>query len=171
MTPIIVPFDGDAPHEAGATLLGVLAWPEEVHNTARMAHRHDCLCQMFLTARAEADLAWATAPQRVRPQHLTRRREAVESVERTLRRRLPLRSAAARMVIPFLRDLLGMPPRLPKGVQRLSLNAMSALVAGDTGEGDPGNVESRVWRPSVPVIHIAAALVAVCEFAERTARI
>jgi hypothetical protein len=28
----------------------------------------------------------------------------------------------------------------------------------DTGQTDPDNVETRIWRPSLPVIHIASAV-------------
>lgn len=40
----------------------------------------------------------------------------------------------------------------------MSLNSLSAaIVDEDVGLTDPGSVETRVWRPSLPVVHLAAA--------------
>jgi hypothetical protein len=67
---------------------------------------------------------------------------------------------AGRMTIPFLRRAdSGVTPPLPQGIKRLSLNEMAAFVAEDAGQVDPINVERRVWAPSRPVIHLAAAAV------------
>ena len=77
----------------------------------------------------------------------------------TLWRRLHGRMVAARMAYPFLMGAQkGEVPRLPAGVKRLSINAMSELVLEDAGYSDPENVETRIWRPSRPVIHLASAV-------------
>jgi hypothetical protein len=34
---------------------------------------------------------------------------------------------------------------------------MSGLVLADAGQSEAKNVETRIWRPSLPVIHLAAA--------------
>ena len=57
------------------------------------------------------------------------------------------------------RPTSGVAPPLPQGIKRLSLNKMAAFVAEDAGQVDPINVERRVWAPSRPVIHLAAAAV------------
>jgi hypothetical protein len=46
---------------------------------------------------------------------------------------------------------------LPKSIKRLSLNEMAAFVAGEARQSEPQNVESRIWRPSLSVIHLAVA--------------
>lgn len=57
---------------------------------------------------------------------------------------------AARMAVPFLQEVeLGKRPKLPKSIKRQSLNEMAAFVAGEAGQSEPQNVESRVWRPSL----------------------
>src|ERR1700736_4823117 len=57
---------------------------------------------------------------------------------------------AARMAVPFLQEVeLGKRPKLPKSIKRQSLNEMAAFVAGEVGQSEPQNVESRVWRPSL----------------------
>jgi hypothetical protein len=66
---------------------------------------------------------------------------------------------AARMVMPFLQEAqTGRTPDLPPGVKHLSINQMAEFVLSDVGLSDAQNVESRVWRPSKPVIHLAAAI-------------
>lgn len=65
---------------------------------------------------------------------------------------------AGRMAIPFLQQAqLGRLPSLPKEIQRLSLNQMAEFVLDDAGQAETGNVEQRIWAPSCPVIHLAAA--------------
>src|ERR1700719_2970143 len=53
------------------------------------------------------------------------------------------------MAAPFLQEVeLGKRLKLPKSIKRQSLNEMAAFVAGEAGQSEPKNVESRVWRPS-----------------------
>jgi hypothetical protein len=60
-----------------------------------------------------------------------------------------------------LQEASGNTVRLPPGVTRLSLNQLSALVQMDANQTDPENVKSRIWRPSIPAVHIAAAVAVV----------
>ena len=46
---------------------------------------------------------------------------------------------------------------LPKDIQRPSINQLAQYVLEDAGQTEPTNVERRMWAPSRPVIHIAAA--------------
>jgi hypothetical protein len=57
----------------------------------------------------------------------------------------------------FWQEAAGAVINLPGGMTRLSLNQLAELVAEDAQQS-PENVETRIWRPSIPVIHIAAAL-------------
>jgi hypothetical protein len=43
---------------------------------------------------------------------------------------------------------------------------MAKLVLDDTGYTEPENVETRIWRPSLPVIHPATALQLMLQLAE-----
>ena len=66
---------------------------------------------------------------------------------------------AARMAIAFLKVAsTGAMPTLPAGVKRLSVNELSVMVLADAEQADPENVETRIWRHSLPVLHIAAAV-------------
>jgi hypothetical protein len=65
---------------------------------------------------------------------------------------------AGRMAIAFLqRAASGAAHTLPRELKRLSLNEMAAFVREDAGQADTTNVLRRVWAPSRPVIHLAAA--------------
>jgi hypothetical protein len=163
-------FDAAAPYEAGAALLTALIWPEAIDNDFDMAQRFTCLCQLYLThlrSGGEPDETWESSTQRIKPTYLMQPWDLVVQFEEELQRRLPVRMAAADIVAPFLREAHGLSIDLPPGVPRLSLNAMSAHVLPDTGESDPHNIEKRTWRPSRPVVHIAAALAAARALAKR----
>jgi hypothetical protein len=63
------------------------------------------------------------------------------------------------MRINFLKEAeAGEPVKLPPSLNRLSINAMSELVLDDAKYTEPENVETRIWRPSRPVIHLASAV-------------
>jgi hypothetical protein len=147
-------------YEAGALLVTLLAYPGESKDDDEQRSRvHACLCACTLRARSETDPDWATSPQLVKPIYtLQSERDCVRCL-RQLKRRLRDRMVAARMAYPFLREVdTGEAPELPPSVKRLSINAMSELVLEDAGYNEPENVETRIWRPSRPVIHLASAV-------------
>jgi hypothetical protein len=75
---------------------------------------------------------------------------------------------AARMVMAFLKEAAtGALPKLPPNVKHLSVNELSVLVLADAKQSDAENVETRIWRPSLPVIHIAAATAVALDSVER----
>ena len=74
---------------------------------------------------------------------------------------------AARMAIGFLKEALtGEAPKLLAGIERMSVNQMAELVLDDAGYTEPENVETRIWRPSLPVIHLATAIQLMLQLAE-----
>jgi hypothetical protein len=67
------------------------------------------------------------------------------------------------MAKPFLEHATtGRDPKLPPGVAQASLNSMADYVQFRAklvpDRGDVKNFHARVWRPSLPVIHLAVAL-------------
>jgi hypothetical protein len=147
-------------YEAGAFIVSLLAYPEEsTQDDERRRGVFTSLCGCLLRARAQADLDWATGPQLVKPVYASRTDRDNNRDLRTLPRRLCDRMIAARMAYPFLIEAeTGEAPKLPAGINRLSINAMSELVLEDAGYNEPENVETRIWRPSWPVIHLASAV-------------
>jgi len=69
------------------------------------------------------------------------------------------RMVAGRMAIAFLKEALPDHPQiLPPGMKRLSINQLAELVLDDTKFTDTQNIETRIWRPSLPVLHLCSAI-------------
>lgn len=150
-------FDRLAVYEAGALLLTWLAYVDETEELRSRVHASLCACA--LRAMGESDTEWATSPQIIKPIYLLQRTGEINRSLRQLKRRLRDRMIAARMAYPFLQEAnSGEVPKLPAAVKRLSINAVSELVLDDAGQTDPENVETRIWQPSLPVIHLASAV-------------
>ena len=98
-----------------------------------------------------------------------RRSDDVSRDLRTLQRRLRDRMAAGRMAIGLLKDAVGhRVNEVAAGWSRVSVNQMARLVIDDTGQSNPGNVKTRIWRPGLPAIHIASAF--QCSYVPTTRR-
>src|SRR4051794_33357358 len=71
------------------------------------------------------------------------------------------------MAYLYLQEAMhGRPPMLPKGIERLSINQIGTFML-DGVETDPSNLETRTWRPSRPVLHLAAAMAGVIDGMQR----
>ena len=85
-----------------------------------------------------------------------------------LKRRLHERMIAGRMGVAFLKEVVtGQIPVIPKGIKRLSVNEMAELVLEDAGQSNPENVETRIWRASLLVIHLATACQTLTQQSQR----
>ena len=164
--PPLIPIDfaKNEVYECAATLLAVLAAPQD---DERRGELHASLCARALRAAYLANPDDVT-PILVKPQYAFR---CVKLVDRDLdfvARRMFDRTNAARMAIAFLREVeLGRPVPLPAGIRRLSINELAAFIAEDAGQSEVANVKSRIWRPSLPVIHLAVAAAFVGQVIER----
>ena len=157
----------DSPgYEAGAELLALLAWPDPRDDTQRVASS-DALCVVAIRTMAELDKNFGQHLQPIRPRYVLREPAKIEADLRRLRRISGDRMAAAKMAIPFFQQAEGMAPRLPDGVNRLSLNQLAPLTLVDLGRECAHNVERDVFRPSIPVIHLAVAIAVVSNEIER----
>jgi hypothetical protein len=160
MTVRFIDFNRLEVYEAGALLVTLLAYPgESKHDDERRSQVHASLCACTLRALCDTDPDWSTSPQLAKPIYLRQSERDCNRGLRQLKRRLRDRMVAARMAYPFLKEAeSGKAPELPTGIKRFSINAMSELVLDDAGHTDPENVETRIWRPSRPVIHLASAV-------------
>jgi hypothetical protein len=95
-------------------------------------------------------------PQPIKPVYAFRLEQDIERDLKTLERRMRDRIIAGRMGIGFLKE--SVTGQVPEGLKRLSINELAELVLDDAGYSEPENVEARIWRPSLPVIHLATAL-------------
>ncbi len=145
------------PYEAAAQVLTLLAFPPEGPPNAALEQRYEETCAWVIRRLAERDALWASEPRALRPMHALISPERVATLGRTVKTELNRRLAAGRMAVAFIDEaMLGEATlRLPPGVKRLSLNQLAAYAAGN---GDASNVETRAFRPSVPVLHLCVAL-------------
>jgi hypothetical protein len=156
-----VDFEGSQPFEISALVLANLARPGEAEAKAR-DELYQSLLSWLIRDRCGRDPEWCEKPQRIIPVYMCRSERLIERDMRTFWRCLRDRLIAAYMVVAFLKEAeSGVVPKLPNGMKRLSINEIATSVASDIGMVDAGNVETRVWRPSLPVIHLCAAW-AVC---------
>jgi hypothetical protein len=149
-------FERNEVYECGAALLTVLANPKE-NDGARSLELYLSLCGGALWLMHSLNPE-DEAPTTVKPKYVFRDRKINDRHVRFVARRLSERMVARRMAIAFFQQAeLGRLPSLPKEVQRLSVNQMANFVLEDAGQADASNVERRIWAPSRPVIHLAAA--------------
>jgi hypothetical protein len=103
-------------------------------------------------------------PQQMKPIYALRSQHENDRFLRTLERRVRDRMVAGRMAIGFLQE--AMTGEVPACLKRLSINGLAQLVLDDVEYTEPENVETRIWRPSLPVIHLASALQLMVHCAE-----
>jgi hypothetical protein len=97
-------------------------------------------------------------PITVKPQYVFRDRKIIDRDVASVAKRLGERMVAGRMASAFFqKGALGHLKPLPKGIKRLSVNQMAEFVLDDSEQADAGNLKRRMWAPSRPVIHLAAA--------------
>jgi hypothetical protein len=144
--------------EVGADLLALLLYPEKKAEMKRL-RLYISLCALVVQGTYfNQHPAKAFQPQLMKPIYVFRSEREISRDMRAFDRRHRDRIIAGRMALAFLKKANGITLNLPGGDERLSINRLSELVLTDAGYTEPENVETRIWRPSVPVIHIAAAV-------------
>jgi hypothetical protein len=85
----------------------------------------------------------------------TRGDVTLAAAESKLRGRIAKRATAARMALPFVREILfDDHGPLPKGIKKLSIPSVVEHFAKQTTESVRKNAENRVLRASLPVLHM-----------------
>jgi hypothetical protein len=157
-----IDFDRLEVYEAGAMLVTLLAYPEKSEETHSEVHAS--LCANALRVKCAKDPDWAIPSHPIKPIYALRRQDQNDRVLRTLERRVRDRMIAGRMAIGFLKEAVT--GEVPPPLKRLSINELAQLVLDDVGYTEPENVETRIWRPSLPVIHLASALQLMAHLAD-----
>jgi len=153
----LIDFNRLAVYEAGALLVTLLAYPDASDET--QGNVHASLCNYALRITSAIDPDWTFAAQPIKPIYTFRTERDCNRDLRALVRRWRDRMIAGRMAIAYLKEALpGQVLELPPTVKRLSINQLAQLVLGDPRFTDPHNVETRIWRPSLPVVHLASAI-------------
>jgi hypothetical protein len=162
---VLIDFNRLTVYEAGALLVTLLAFPEASDET--QGNVHASLCNYALKIRSALEPDWTILPQPIKPFYAFRSERDCNRDLRTLVRRWRDRMVAGRMGIAFLKEALpGQVLELPPAMKRLSINQLAKLVLDDTRFTDPHNVETRIWRPSRPVVHLASAIQVYLTLAE-----
>ena len=165
MAKYIIDFNRLEVYEAGAMLVTLLAYPDAREEEQR-AEVHASLCHHALWIKRTLEPDWELSPQPIKPIYALH--TPTDRYLITLPRRLRDRMAAGRMAMGFLKEAVtGRTPELPAGISRVSINQMARLVVDDVGQASAANIPTRVWRPSLPVIHLATAFQAYLDFVER----
>jgi hypothetical protein len=139
--------------ECGAALLALLAFPSVTD--AERAEIAASLCASYLRAMFEES---GDQNELVKAKYAFRDAETIKSDLKTFDRLVRDRMVAGKVAIAFLQSAVGHRPNLPASVKRLSINQLAELVMKEANQSIPENFETRVWRPSLPVIHLAAAV-------------
>lgn len=171
-----IELDLSSVFEAGAVLLALLALPSgsETERGEIVAS----LCKLALKAQHNLNTVESSTAVPMKPLYALRSDDEVGRSLKKIERLLRDRVLAARMAILFLQHAeQGAQRKLPKDVSRLSLNEAANIAIQDmagkggvTGNEEPGNIETRIWRPSLPVIHLAVALTIAMQEVERAGK-
>ncbi len=156
--------------EGSAAVLAIFAYPEaNSDGDVKLASLQATLTHMHYKARAEMDPDWANIPLLIKPLYAFRDQKLIDQDLRQIKRRFRDRAIAAKIAMPFLQEVeLGHPPELPTGIKQLSLAAMCQFVQDEAEQGEAKNVENRIWRISLPVIHLATATAVIIDQLEKT---
>lgn len=171
MPNFIINFAKEAPYEAGMAIFTYLAYPDKVGNSEDMASILASLCNTYLRHKANEDAHWSGNAQSMKPLYALRSENEVKKDLKIFDRLLRDRLVAAKMAIAFLQEVGSEhPPALPKGISKLSLNQLSGMGQEELGQTEAHNIEARIWRPSIPVVHLAAALAVVMDQLEKSTK-
>jgi hypothetical protein len=153
---LTINFQDNEVYECGAALLSLLADPSAQEGSLVVQRVRASLCAKALrhAYRPPDD----TTPVFMKPRYAFQEVSILETDCKQVNRKLQDRLVAGRIAIGLLvdsehRDAVQLPPELA----RLSVNALAEFVADDAGQSDATNVKKRVWTPSAPIIHLAAA--------------
>ena len=110
---------------------------------------------------AAGNANWAQTPQPIRPMLVITDTKILDKGLKEGRKILKKRAEAAFVARPFIEKASGTVEHvLPEEIERLSVSQVAEffVVEHHSSEGDPENLERRIWRPALPVIHLASAL-------------
>lgn len=159
---IVLNFKEQELFECGATLLALLAFPTA--DETELADIVASLCSEHLRAMFRQS---GNPDELVKAKYAFRDVKAIRRDLKALDRLIRDRMAATLLAIPLLQDAVGHRPNLPATVNRLSLNQLSEFAMAAANQSSPENFETRIWRPSLAVIHLAVGVAVAINDRER----
>ena len=143
--------------EVGSFLLALMCYPDAT-NSKKQIDLSIFLYALMVRDRCARDPAWGSEDQILRPDYLFIDEGTAKSKVDTVRLRMERRVAAGRMVGPYLyRALYGETPELPPDMKKLSIEALAEHLAPSLDVSDPTHIVRKVWRDSLPIMHLCAA--------------
>jgi hypothetical protein len=148
-----------APYESAAHFLALLAYPEPGDSVEREKFR-GAQCRWAIEARMAYDREWGDAHQWIRPRFFSAPTNVHAAILKRGRNKLLHRIAATCIIWPQLTKVITSKLPLVEGCVPTVEN-MSILAADLLGwKGDSySTVKSKIWKPTKPVAHLAAAWV------------
>jgi hypothetical protein len=148
--------------EPTAILLSELAFPKVREESTRFFY---AVCQSAILTRAEEDRAWGLQPQRIKPLIFVGSTKIDRKIIRSGETKLNRLFQAGDMIAPIIikhvthreHHRFG---RLARKIADLKRDQMYQI---GWGSGSRSTFSSRIWRPSRPIIHVAAAYFLVAQ--------
>ena len=147
-------------YEAGAIFFSVMAYPDPVDVSEREKFRKS-LCRHFIMTRASLDGDWGAKNQPIKPIYfLEEEKVAHSTLKRGLTKLRHRVNTATFLTLPKFAGLERV-EGLPTSIKEMSVLAMPELgMKGETAS----TYKSKIWKPSRPVTHAAAAFVALSRY-------
>jgi hypothetical protein len=146
-------------YEVGAAFLTFLAYPGGKEDETARGWFSDVLCREALCAMALSDPEWSRQKQLIKPAYLLLDDKQADRYLKKGLGEIRNRLQAARMVRPFFqRAQTGDWPALVPGIKHWSKSEVMNFMAIEGPINDPKNIDHRSIKPSLPVLHLAAAL-------------
>ena len=166
---LVLSAEADATYEKGAKFLSFMAYPK-TGDAEKGAVLHNALCHWALRHDCETHRE-DQAPITIKPAYFGFDHSQVGRHVKFLGKELEKHLIAGRMAVAYLKWFKDgrIPAELGK-INSLSLDKVAEFVFQSEGYGTPENFGNRIWRPSRPVVHFAAALVVVGQDRKRNGK-
>lgn len=149
------------PYMPAAKLIAAIAYPDPLDKIERDAFMQ-AIVRYTLEKRINLHPQWAQEPQWIRPAYFSGDEKQFDARLRRGNKKLKERFAAAQFfLIPHLRAVeTGEPARKVQGFEPTVNNMAHQVLDFLDWKGDShSTVKTKVWKPSRPVAHAAAALI------------
>lgn len=150
---IIFDFAVTEPYEIAATLFSLIAYPPSQYKSDKIDLCMMGLITKYLHWKRRTDDTWASSYQKIKPIFLDLKESQFEQIEKKFDETLQDRLNATFIAKRWLEEA-----KNPESIQRPTIQAFIDELADYEGISDIDNLRARVWRKSIPVIHLSMAL-------------
>lgn len=155
--PFVIDFDKLESYEIAALLFALLSAPPSVASDKEFNDYYFGLVSDFLHLKIHNAPEWAQSKQNIKPYYLSMSSDKAARIAVKSDKKIQSRLNAAHIAIQKLIEVAH-PEKLSHISYDLSLNKMIENLDQFEGIKDLDNFETRVWRTSIPIIHLAVAL-------------